>query len=814
MTTKPGKCRIFKYKFQVIADKPIVGYSRAIPFATRPAVREQIKQMVKDDILEVSNSNILNPLTVVHKEGKKIRLCVDARKVNQYTVADHERTPPMQELLQRFNGARYLTSLDLSSAYWQVELHEESRKYTAFLFDSTVYQFKRVPYGFKNSLSAFVRAIKLALGEHPTGNIVFYIDDILIHSKTLDEHLIHLDTVLDRLTRAGFTINVAKCRFCREEVKFLGHVINRTGVSADPDRVQAILNYPIPRNSKQLRQFLGTCNFHSRFILGYADYIAPLTPLLKQGVRWIWTKEKEDAFLRLRESFAHSIQLVHPHDDLPYSIFTDASKLGVSSILTQESDTGETLVVSTASRVLTPVERRYSTCEQELLAVVYALQKFRVYVFGHPITVYSDNKALSFLKQCNLTSSRVTRWVMQLQEYDLQIVHIKGTDNFFADALSRNPIGLSQERRDLVLKPREIFVAGINLGTDKKLTKELGNLSEHQLGDPVLLKIREELERNPSKFQDKFMIRDKVLYCKNDRTYPYWRAMLPSKLEYRVIQYVHTLLGHQGTDKCMLQISQTFHLKSLGRKVRRYVAHCDICQRAKHPNRAYEVERVSHLPKGPGELLTIDLYGPLPTGRAGVKYLLVCLDFFSKHVTLYPLKTATTRSCLNKLRDHYFQKVIKPEVILSDHGSQFASPSWRKALGELGIQCKYSPIRHPESNPAERIMRELGKYFKIYCHETHKKWPELVPYIEDWLNSSVSESTGYAPIELLSGQPRPDIFRKLLRKEVDQIPKEETLADKILKAYARMKVKAERCNRRRRTGKTRWKPPVRRSGVG
>jgi transposase InsO family protein len=394
---------------------------------------------------------------------------------------------------------------------------------------------------------------------------------------------------------------------------------------------------------------------------------------------------------------------------------------------------------------------------------------------------------------------------MQLQENDLKIVHIKGTENFSADTLSRNPVGLSPKSLDLVMKPKGIFVAAVDLGTDKTLMKELGKLSEQQLGDPVLLKIREELERNPSKLQGRYMIRN-ILYCKNDRTHPYWRAMLPSQLGNLVIHYVHTVLGHPGTDKCMLQISQSFHLRYLGRNVRKYVARCDICQRTKHPNRAYEIERLSHLPPRPGELLTVDLYGPLPTGRGGVKYLLVCLEFFSKHITLYPLKAATNRSCLKKLKDHYFQKVIQPEVILSDHGSQFASPSWQKALAELGIQCKYSSSRHPESNPTERIMRKLRKYFKIYCHKTHKKWPELVPYIQNWLNSSVSESTGYVPMELLSGDYRPDIFRELLKKEADQIPKEDVLADKLLKAYARMKLKADKRNKKRKTGRTRWKP--------
>jgi hypothetical protein len=736
LTTKPGMCKLLKYKFQVVADQPIVSYSRPIPFAQRPAVRELINQMLSDGILEVSNSPILNPLTVVKKKGGKLRMCVDARKVNRFTIPDHERAPPIQELLQKFNGATYLTLLHLSSAFHQIQLHEESRPFTAFLFDSTVYQYTRVPYGFKNSLPAFIRAIKLALGGSRLNNVMFYVDDMLIYSNTFDEHMMHLDAVLSKLTTAGFTINAAKCRFCREEVKFLGHRIDQNGVSADPNRIAAILNYPAPRNVRQLRQFLGTCNFHSRFVIGYANYIAPLTPLLQQGGKWKWTQESQDAFLKLRRSFARSIHLVHPREELPYAIYTDASKLGISSILTQVDESGETLIVSTASRVLSPVERRYSTCEQELLAVVYAFQKFRIYVLGHSVTVYSDNKALSFLKKCTLTSDRVTRWVMQLQEFDLKIVHFSGANNHFADVLSRNPIGLNQESRDLVLRPNEVYVRKVNLGTDKTLMKELGKLSEHQKGDPVLMKIRDELVKTPLKLQDKYKINDDVLYCKNDRTYPYWRAMIPNQLEHRVIGYVRTLSGHQGTDKCMLQIAQLFHLRSLGRKVRKYAAHCDTCQRVKHPNRAYEIARVSHLPKKPGDLVSVDLFGPLPVGRGNVKYLFVCLEFFSKHVTLYPLKTATTRSCLNKLRDHYLREVTQPKVILSDHGSQFTSPAWQKALAEMGIQCKYSPIRHPESNPTERVMRELGKYFKIYCNQTHKKWPELQPYIENWLNSS------------------------------------------------------------------------------
>jgi hypothetical protein len=240
----------------VDADRPIVDLSRPIPFALRPAVREQIRQMLMDDLIEISTFPVLNPLTVVRKEGGDIRICVDAWRVNQFTVPDHERTFPINELLQRFHGDRYFTTLDLSSAYLQIELHEESRKYTACMSESTVFQYKRVPYGFRNSL----RAIKVTL-EADLENVVSYIDDILIHSPTIKAYLRHPDTILGKLTRAGFTTNAKKGCFCREDVKFLGHRIDRTGVSADPDRLQAILHYPAPRNSNQLRPFLGTCNF-------------------------------------------------------------------------------------------------------------------------------------------------------------------------------------------------------------------------------------------------------------------------------------------------------------------------------------------------------------------------------------------------------------------------------------------------------------------------------------------------------------------------------------------------------------------------
>ena len=308
------------------------------------------------------------------------------------------------ELLQRFHGAKYISSIDLNSAFLQIPLDESSRMWTAFHFEGQTYQFTRVPFGFRNSLASFIRALQLVLGSDSTGYVLNYVDDIIVYSNTFEEHIKHLDAVLGKLTTAGFTINIDKCDFCKQEIKFLGHVVSDKQVKVDPERIAAILNYPAPRNQKQLMQFLGTCNYHHRFIINYADYVAPLLGLLKKGTKWKWTPEVQIAFETLREKFANTIHLIQPDERLPYIIHTDASSKAIGVVLMQKDSEGNVNIVSTASRVMNSAEKRYTTCEQELLAVVYALEKFRVHVYGNKIFVNTDNRALIFLQKCATTS--------------------------------------------------------------------------------------------------------------------------------------------------------------------------------------------------------------------------------------------------------------------------------------------------------------------------------------------------------------------------------------------------------------------------
>jgi hypothetical protein len=471
----------------------------------------------------------------------------------------------------------------------------------------------------------------------------------------------------------------------------------------------------------------------------------------------------------------------------------------------QRNTEGEISIVSTASRVLQPAERRYTTCEQELLAIVFALERFRLQIYGNKIIINTDNKALSFLQKCAITSNRVARWLIAIQEYDLEIRHIKGVENHLADVLSRNPAELDYGEIQELSNPNTIRINRIELDVDRTILRDLKGLAAAQRSDSGLRTARE--QANTELDHNKYRIEGGVLF-KKDKNDGSWTAMLPANLEIPVIQYVHKSLGHAGVDKCIWEVKRSFHLKNIGRKVRKFIASCDICQRVKHPNRSIDIEERSHLPKEPGDLCSIDFYGPVPIGKGAVRHILVCFDVFSKYVKLYPLRTATTKSSLNKMINHYFKEIVKPKIILSDNGTQFQSRAWKKTMNQHGVEVRYSTVRHPQSNPSERCMKEISKFCRIYCHANHRKWVELVPHIETWLNNTVAGATRYTPVELLFGADRKNLFQKCLPQIPTGMTREEEVQEKITRAYERMRQRIQKRRNKRRCGNSKWKPTI------
>jgi hypothetical protein len=286
-----------------------------------------------------------------------------------------------------------------------------------------------------------------------------------------------------------------------------------------------------------LRKFLGVCNFHQQLIVNYASYAEPLLVLLRKGNKWSWSSTLQNTFETLRTKFADSINLVHPDERKGYIISTDVSGKAIGGVLLQKSDEGHYSIVSTASRVLSAAEQRYSTYERELLAIIYALDRFKIYIYGHKIT-----------------SNHVARWILNIQEYDIEIKHIRGVQNHLADILSRNPTGLTDEEiRNLTL-PDQILVQGVLLYTDKTVRKELKDLAAFEDTDPRLAAIKREVTAHPATAQQRYSLRDSVIYCKGGKDRIKWKAMFLTCLEVTIFRFVHHTLGHLGVDKCLEKI--------------------------------------------------------------------------------------------------------------------------------------------------------------------------------------------------------------------------------------------------------------------
>jgi len=417
-------------------------------------------------------------------------------------------------------------------------------------------------------------------------NVVTYVDDVVVQSVCFEEHLQHLDAVLGKLATAGFTINANKCSCCKPQMKVLGHVISSEALLPDRDRIKAILSYTPPRNQKQLRRFLGLCNFHQQFIPNYAHFFSPLLILLRKGQRWKWTSDLQRAFELLLDRFAHSTELIRPDSELEYVIHTDASARAVGCVLMQEDKAGKLRIISTTSRVLNPTGQRYSTCAQELLEIAHTLQKFRIHIYGRNIKLYTDSQALTFLNRCVITSNRGPNWLLAIQQNDIEIHHVKGTNNVLVDILSRHPSELSTAETGDLTRPGTIMVHAVDLKIDNSVCKDLKKLDKLQDTDRRLKTLKDKFTENIINPKAKFRLKGNILFCRKD-SMDKWKVMLPSCLEQKAIEYAHASFGHLGVDKCLNQIGKSLHMKNIGRKIRKFIACCDLCQRAMHPTQSY-----------------------------------------------------------------------------------------------------------------------------------------------------------------------------------------------------------------------------------
>ena len=308
-SSEPGRACIYEHVIRLSVQKPYVRKSYPVPLHQRDAVKIEINKMLSLGIIERSSSSFCNPLRIVGKKNGEVRLCLDARYLNRVIEGDNECPPVIEEILQKYEGVRYISTTDFVAGYLQIPLAKSSRPLTAFLHDGTLYQYTVVPFGVKDSGCAFIKALKMALGIELEDFVTAYVDDLLIASRSFDEHVEHLTRLFKKLIRAGMTLSLKKSLFFRKEVPFLGFILSSTGVRADPEKLRVIEEFPAPRNKKQLQAFLGVCGYYRRFSIRHANFVEPFRELLSGDTPWIWDDRHDRAFQALKDNFLRSVVL-------------------------------------------------------------------------------------------------------------------------------------------------------------------------------------------------------------------------------------------------------------------------------------------------------------------------------------------------------------------------------------------------------------------------------------------------------------------------------------------------------------------------
>lgn len=753
---RPGRVQGYEHQIELHNYEPFFLKSFPVPFVYRNQVKEQIREMEEWGVIRKASTEYVSPLVVVKKKDGMPRVCLDARHLNARMVQNHVIPPSPSDLLFDFKRGQKLSCIDLAASYWQIPIREEHQKYTGFSFDGHTYVFQVLPFGLSTSVGSFISCLSKVLGDECQEFVIPYVDDLLIHSTDSENHLRHLEIVFKKLKQRNLTIKLRKCCFGKKQVHFLGHWVSDDEIKMDETRIASIRKFPSPRNIKQLRSFLGLVNFDRRFVKDFASKTLKLQHLLKKGCKWTWSDQEERAFEEIKECFIKTLALKHPDMDKTFYINSDASAYAIGAVLYQKVDgIDERDVIAYYSRSLKGAEMNYTVTEKEALGIVEALKQWRVYVLGRKVVISTDHQALSFLKSCKLLNSRLTRWILYLQEYDLSVQYCPAAENKVSDTLSRYPPDRKDIGRNTMPKDNIIEVSFMKkTPVYKVVCKQFESIQEMQSSDKYCQGILEELKRSNGRTNivNWFVCQDGLLFRKGTLGDPGYKICVPSKIVNSLVLNEHENNGHFGVAKCFAHLHKQHFWPKMKSDVKRIIRCCDLCQKAKIGPHSFGPMH-SIIPNEPNEIVSVDLMGPLPTGRGGATQLLVIVDVFSKFVSLYALKRATACNIVKKVR-LYVSEVGKPKRILSDNGPQFTSKLYLEAMQELGIIVGHTSSYFPQGNPVERANREIGRLLRSFCHAQHTRWPNVLPDVQEWINHAVHDSTGFTPMEIHFGKSR------------------------------------------------------------
>ncbi|XP_070184094.1 uncharacterized protein [Littorina saxatilis] len=438
LSDMPGSCQLEECEIKLSTSEPVRVKQYPIPHSQRETIKKEVQTMEKMGVIEPSVSPYSSPVVLTQKRDGTVRFCIDYRKLNKVTEFDSEPIPDAEQIFARLQQAEYFSKLDLSKGYWQVGVKEKDRAKTSFSTPGGQYQWTKMPFGLKTASAIFTRCVRKLLDPLGREDVEFFMDDILIATKTWEQHLEALNAVLARLEEVGLTAKPSKCHLGFRELDYLGHRIGHGKISPDDDKTEKIRRAEKPRTKKEVRSFLGLAGYYRKFVPDFARVSAPLTDLTKkdQPEKVVWTKECETAFTTLKQCLTSKPILILPDNSKQYVLRTDASNEALGAVLLQEQG-GNLHPVAYASKKLNSAERNYSTIEKECLGVVWGVKRFEQYLYAEQFVIETDHQPLQYLQKSKTENGRLMRWALQLQQHSFTLKVIPGKDNVGADFLSR-----------------------------------------------------------------------------------------------------------------------------------------------------------------------------------------------------------------------------------------------------------------------------------------------------------------------------------------------------------------------------------------
>lgn len=798
----PGVTTSVTHRIDTEGQQPV--YQRAYRVAPkeRQLQEEEIATMLQHDIIQPSNSEWASPVVMVKKRDGTTRFCVDYRRLNSVTRKDHYPLPRIEDVLDSLGGAAVFSTLDLASGYWQVPVLEEDRPKTAFITPSGLYEFRVMPFGLCNAPSTFQRMMNEVLSGLLGEICLVYLDDVIIYSKNVLQHLLHVEQVLQRFRAAGLHLKASKCKFLQTEQHFLGHIVSAEGVAADPDKIKAVAEFPTPTDVKKLRRFLGMAGFYRRYIEGFSRIVKPLTQLMSPKQPWAWTVECMQAVTTIKERMCSAPLLAYPDNTAPFILSTDASGYGLGAVLSQVQE-GHERVIAYASRTMSKPECNYSATERECLAIVWAVSHFRHYLLSHTTTVRTDHNALKWLMTLKDPSGRLARWALRLQEFDLDITYRPGKVHSDVDALSRDPLQLLQggvtsqplamahvtSSEDSVTPAEELVTAEIttvagsvmDVATDVSCgiaaavtSTAVDSYMDAQRADVQLRALIKYLEDGslPTDVTDahrvvtesaSYVLQAGKLYriitgdkkkMKRGEDVEL-RLVVPQGLRSDTLKACHddALSGHFGFSRTYDNVRRRYYWRTMFKDVKEWVDGCKDCQERKTPRLPLAGKLQSIVVTRPWETVGVDILGPLHETKTGNRYVLVFTDYLTKWAEAFAMKTADAVTVARIFVDELVCRHGAPERLLSDRGAVFMSALLREVCGIFKVKKVFTSAYHPQTDGlVERYNHTLAQMLSMFVSNNQDDWDRYLPAVMFAYRRVTQESTGETPFYLLYGR--------------------------------------------------------------